>query len=147
MNGLVSQCQSAFIAQRHIQDKMLVVSETLDFAKRFNKDCLVLKIDFKQEGHYIYWDYLRYVMKIMNFGNKWLQWMEVVVFINSLSILVNGCTISEIQVGRGLIQGDLISPFLFILATEGHPGMVKNVMISRSYNGFSLNENIHFDIL
>lgn len=126
---------------------MLVVSETLDFAKRFNKDCLVLKIDFKQECYYICWDYLRYVLKIMNFGNKWLQWMEAMVFINSLSILVNGCTILEIQVGRGLRQGDLISPFLFILSTEGHSGMVKNVMISGSYNGFSLNENIHFDIL
>lgn len=72
VNSLVPNCQSTFISQMHIQDELLVTNEVMDYAKRFNKDCLVVKIVFQQAYDYICWKYLRHVMKSMHFGNKWM---------------------------------------------------------------------------
>lgn len=136
VNCLVSQCQSAFISQRHIQDGGLFVNEVMDYTKRFKKDCLVVKIYFKQAYDCISWNYLTHILNSMNFGHKWMKWMEAMVFTNFLSILVNGCSTTEIQVSRGFRQGDHISPFLFILAIDGLTGMMRNVVISKDYKGF-----------
>lgn len=83
----------------------------------------------------------------MNFGQKMMNWIETMVFTNTISFLVNGCPTSEFQVSRGLRQGDPLSPFLFILAIEVLSCMMRNVMRSEDYKGFSLNKNIQFDIL
>lgn len=142
--GLVSHCQYAFISQRHIQDRVLVVNEDMDYSKRFKKDCLVVKIYFKQAYDCLSWNYLRHTLNTMNFGIKWMNWMETLVFRNSLPILVNGYPTLEFQVIRGLRHGDPFSPFLIILAIEGLVGMMINVVLSSDYKGFSLNENIQF---
>lgn len=148
VTGLVSHCQSTFISQRHIQDGVLVVNEIMDYAKRFKKNYLVVKIDFKQAYDCLSWNYLRHILKTMNFGiKKWMNWMETLVFGNSLSILVNGSPNFEFKVSHGFRQGDLISSFLFILATKGIAGMMRSVVLSGDNKGFSLNKTIQFDIL
>ena len=39
---------------------------------------------------------------------------------------------------RGIIQGDPLSPFLFLLCTEGLNGLIKNVELNGDIHGFSL---------
>ena len=39
---------------------------------------------------------------------------------------------------RGIIQGDPLSPFLFLLCTEGLNGLIKNAELKGDIHGFSL---------
>lgn len=47
MDNLISKNQCVFLAQRHIQDGVLVVNEILDFANKFKKKGLIMKVDFQ----------------------------------------------------------------------------------------------------
>ncbi|XP_058741226.1 uncharacterized protein LOC131613586 [Vicia villosa] len=61
----------------------------------------------------------------MGFGMRWRRWMEKFVFQSSMSVLVNGSPTKEFVVEKGLRQGDPLSPFLFVLVTEGLAGLVR----------------------
>jgi len=45
---------------------------------------------------------------------KWVAWMKACIFGGSMSILVNGSPTVEIDIQRGLKQGDPLAPFLFL---------------------------------
>lgn len=46
----------------------------------------------------------------------------------SYSVLVNADNVRPIQLGRGLGQGDPLSPYLIILIIEGIPNLIKGVI-------------------
>lgn len=48
MDKLISLNQSDFIKGRMLVDKLMVVNEVIDFAKRSKKACLILKVDFEK---------------------------------------------------------------------------------------------------
>lgn len=83
----------------------------------------------------------------MGFGKKWIRWMELLVFSSRMSVLVNGSPTMEFEVSKGLRQGDPLSPFLFVLVTEGLTGLVKNSSRLGEFRSFKMNENCKVDIL
>ncbi|XP_058775772.1 uncharacterized protein LOC131650047 [Vicia villosa] len=85
----------------------LVVNEVLDYAKIFKKSFMMVKVDFEKAYDCVSWDFLRYLLRRMCFGEKWRSWMEALIFNISMSILVNGSTTRDFLVSRGLCQGDL----------------------------------------
>ena len=54
------------------------------------------------------------------------------------SILVNGEPKGLIHPSRALRQGDPLSPFLFLLCTEGLYGLIKKATSNGDINGFRL---------
>ena len=63
--------------------------------------------------------------------------MSVFSFV-SFSILVNGEPRGHIVPSRGLRQGDPLSPYLFLLCSEGLNGLIQNAVNDGKIQGFSL---------
>ena len=58
------------------------------------------------------------------------------------SILVNETPSLPFHASRGIIHGDPLSPFLFIIAAEGLGRILKNLRNANKLRGISLNDEI-----
>ncbi|PWA70607.1 RNA-directed DNA polymerase, eukaryota [Artemisia annua] len=58
------------------------------------------------------------VMGKMGFSREWCVWIRGILKSARSSVLVNGSSTFEFQFGKGMRQGDPISPFLFLIVME-----------------------------
>jgi hypothetical protein len=82
------------------------------------------------------WGFLEYMLRRFRFCEKWIGWIKACVFAGNLSVLVNGSPTSEINIQRGLKQGDPLAPFLFLLVAEGFAGLMRSAVDKNLFKGF-----------
>ncbi|GAU44056.1 hypothetical protein TSUD_399540 [Trifolium subterraneum] len=133
---LIPKIQSPLSNGRQLVDGVVAVNEIIDLAKKGRKDCLIFKVDFEKAYDSVSWNFLDYMMMRFGFGDKWRGWIKVCVFSGNLYVLVNGCPTEEINIQRGLKQGDPLAPFLFLLVVEGLSGAIRSAEEKNLYTGF-----------
>ncbi|WJX68278.1 hypothetical protein P8452_52666 [Trifolium repens] len=138
MDSIISSNQSAFLKGRNLVDGVLVVNEVVDLARRTGKDCMIFKVDFGKAYDSVEWDFLEYMLHRFGFGETWIGWIRACVFGGNLSVLVNGSPTTEINIKRGLKQGDPLAPFLFLLVVEGFGGAMSKAVEYNLYKGFPI---------
>ncbi|CAK8579668.1 unnamed protein product [Lathyrus sativus] len=137
----VSEEQSAFVKGRSILDNALISIEVIHSLKRRktgNKAHLALKIDISKAYDRVDWVFFRDMLRRMGFAEKWIHWMMICVSSVNYSILVNSESVGPILPGRGLRQGDPLSPFLFILITEGLSALIKGAIARGDIHGIQI---------
>ncbi|XP_058732569.1 uncharacterized protein LOC131604096 [Vicia villosa] len=147
LGSIGSKCQSAFVTGRQLLDGVLVANEVVDLTKREGIGCLLFKVDFEKAYDKVSWNFLRYLLKRMGFGITWMKWMEALIFSSKMSVLVNGSPPEEFEVEKGLRQGDLLSPFLFVIVAEGLRRLVAKAVEMGDYVGFKMRRSCSMDIL
>jgi hypothetical protein len=141
MNPKISPNQSAFLKGRYLVDGVVVINEIVDYAKKFKKECLILKVDFEKAYDSVDWGFLVYMMKGLGLCLKWIAWIKACVCGGSMSILVNGSPTDEMIIQRGLKQGDPLAPFLFLLVAEGFSGLIRHATRLNLFQGFKMKED------
>lgn len=81
------------------------------------------------------------VMEKMGFGDKWVNLIMECISTVSYSILVNGEPKGDIKPSRGLRQGNPLSPYLFLLCSEGLNRLIPAAAREDEIRGFSLCRN------
>jgi hypothetical protein len=138
IDSLIASNQSAFIKGRNLVDSVVVVNEVVELAKKSRKECLIFKVDFEKAYDSVDWGFLEYMLHRFGFCSKWIDWIRACVFAGNLSVLVNGCPTSKINIQRGLKQGDPLAPFLFLLVVEGFSGVMRKAVEVNLFKGFTI---------
>ena len=107
---------------------------------------MILKIDLEKAYDQLEWSFVRSMLVRLGFHSNAVDLILSCISSTSASLLFNGSQIGEIFLSHGLRQGDLISPYIFILCMEFlntlinlkcKEGSRKKIKASRSGLGFS----------
>jgi hypothetical protein len=137
----VSHHQSAFVPERSILDNAMVAIEVVHYMRTKTTGkagCVALKLDISKAYDRMSWEYLRAVLVRMGFSDKWVHWMIMCVETVDYSVLVNGEKVGPAIPGRGLRQGDPLSPYLFILCAEGLSALISRAETTGDLTGTAI---------
>ncbi|XP_057440482.1 uncharacterized protein LOC130732451 [Lotus japonicus] len=100
---VIDERQYAFIGGRNMLDSVMVVNEVVHEAKIRKRPTLIYKVVYDIAYDSVYWDFLEYMMRRMEFSEKWIGWIMGCLKSATVSVLVNG---SPGRKFRGYLVGD-----------------------------------------
>ena len=141
LNSIISETQSAFIADRLIPDNVLIAFESLHHMKTGysrKTSFMAIKLDMSKAYDRVEWAFLEKILLKMGFQNSWVALIMECITTISYFILVNGEPQRMIVPTKGLRQGDPLSPYLFLFYTEGLNAIFRKAADDGHIHGFSI---------
>lgn len=129
LDDVISDEQSAFVLGRLIMDNVLIAYECIHYLriKKGKSGGCAIKLDMATAYDRVEWNYLNAIMLALGFPASWCSLVMKCVSSVSFSVRVNGVFSESFIPTRGIRQGDPISPYLFLLCSEGLSCMIKNI--------------------
>jgi hypothetical protein len=88
---------------------------------------VIIKLDYEKAYDRVNLDFLFGVLRTRGFSETWLAWIRMLVLNGAVNVMANGEESSTFKTGKGLRQGDPLSPLLFNLVGDVLNKMIKKV--------------------
>lgn len=79
---------------------------------------MAVKIDMEKAFDFMEWSSISKIFNSLGFHSRWVKWIGECITTVSFLVVINGESVDPIHPTRSLREGDLLSPFLFILGSE-----------------------------
>ena len=110
--------QTGYVEGRQIFESIRTIQDLMEITKIFDMQGIMLMVDFEKAFDSIEWNFLILALKKFNFGEDFIRWIKLLYTNISSCLINNGTTTKYFSLTRGLRQGDPLSGYLFIIATE-----------------------------
>ncbi|XP_060974461.1 uncharacterized protein LOC133039585 [Cannabis sativa] len=129
---------------RLIQDNAIIGYESLHSMKmkRFgNGKKMALKLDISKAYDRVEWSFLMTMMRGLGYDEIWIEKVMRCVTNVSFSVLINGERFGKFHPSRGLRQGDSLSPYLFLICSEGLSCLIQEAERAGKITGVRFGRN------
>ena len=120
MTTLVHPDQTSSVNGRVIQDSLAHVMSVIHYANECNADALILSVDHQAAFDMLEWVFIFETFRAMNFGTNFIKMLKCIYKpgLTRSSVIVNGFQSDFFRVFRGIRQGCLLSPSLYVITAE-----------------------------
>ena len=115
IGSVIPHEQTGFVPGRSITENIITLQDAIHYAKRHHPTSIILALDFAKAYDRVQWNVMIAIMKKMGFGPKWLTTISTMYKNRNAQLSINGELIFPFPIERGVLQGDPLSPSLFIL--------------------------------
>nr|XP_027100870.1 uncharacterized protein LOC113719906 [Coffea arabica] len=141
LDSCISKTQSAFIPDRQILDNVIISHEYMHYLKnkRQGKEgYMAIKLDMAKAYDRVEWHFLLAMMEQMGFCATWINWIHSCLKTVSYSFNYNGEVKGYVSPERGIRQGDPLSPYLFLICSEGFSNLLRRAEESKRIEGLKI---------
>ncbi|XP_073137676.1 uncharacterized protein [Henckelia pumila] len=138
LNSIISEPQSAFTSGRYITDNVIIAFEIGHYLKRKTqgmRGAATLKLDMSKAFDRVEWQFLRLLLNLLGFPCKFVDLVMLCVSYVRYMVIHNNHEIGLIIPHRGLRQGDPLSPYLFLICTEGLSSLLQTEVHKGNLHG------------
>ena len=141
LNDLISDNQSAFIPGRLISDNAIIAFECIHHIQSLRQESVALcayKLDLSKAYDRVDWIFLEKALLKWGFAPVWVDRIMACVSLVKYSVKFNGKLLESFSPSRGLRQGDLLSPFLFLFVADALSALFSKSMSEEGLEGIKI---------
>lgn len=138
LGEVIGKSQNAFVEGGQILDAVMIASELVDELVGLKKEGILCKIDMEKAYDHVCWDFVDYMLRRMSFGCKWRTWVMKCISTTSFTVMVNGGPSNFFKASRGLRQGDLLPPLLFLTIMKAFNRLIEKAGELKLLNGVAV---------
>ncbi|OWZ05299.1 Pol Polyprotein [Phytophthora megakarya] len=128
LGDLLPSDQYGFVPGRDIRHAHLRLQALMKLYENEDTVAGAVLLDFAKAFDSVVWDALDMILMHLGLGPVFRRWVRVIFPGTLVSLLFNGSPLSPFELGRGVRQGDPLSPALFVLYVEPLLNLIRTNM-------------------